>query len=61
MGFDDFFCQEKVLKFAYAQFCGLTFGLFFSVQFVSFVKRKVKSTIEQQKCICHEIHDRLLV
>ena len=31
------------------------------LRFISFVKRKANSTIEQKRCKCHEKRDRLLV
>ena len=41
-------------------FRGLAFG-FFLVQFILFVERKANSSIVQQKCICHEKRERLLI
>ena len=53
----------KVLKFVHAQlyFFAVWFLTFFQVQLISFVKRKVNSTIEQRKLEGHEKLDRLLV
>ena len=64
IGCDDFVpvFSGKVFKFFHAKFrfffCGLTN---FQVRFISFVKRKANSTIEQQKCKGHGKRDRLLI
>ena len=47
-------CSRSILIF-----CCLTFGFFF--EFISFVEKKINSTIEQQNCKGHEKRDRLLV
>ena len=59
-----FFFQEKVCFFfthKFAFFLRFDRSFFIQVQFISFVKRKANSTIEQQKCKGHEKRGRLLV
>ena len=63
-GRDDNFFSGKVLKFVQAQIyffaVRLLISFFFEVQFISFIKGKSNSTIEQQKCKGHEQFNRIL-
>ena len=58
----DFFSGEsyKICSRSILIFRGLTCD-FFLVQFISIVKRKANSTIEQSNCKGHEKRDRLLI
>ena len=58
------FCYWKNFKVCSRSniiFRGLLSDIFFLVKFISFVKRKANSTIDEQKCKGHEKRDQLLV
>ena len=61
LGLGDFFSgiDSSGLTFDWLFFSGLTLDIL-QVQFISFVKRKVNSTSEQQKCKDNKKCDRLL-
>ena len=61
IGFDDFL-KEKCWKFIYAQIWFFVVWLLisFNIQFISFFSKEGNSTIEQEKCKCHEKLDRCL-
>ena len=64
VGRDDFFCIGKMLNFNLAQFNFSRFGLLlisFKGQFISYVKRRTNSIIEQQKYKGHKKLDPRLV